>query len=205
MLTAPGFEVNVSGPGAAPSDPAPAPPGAAAALLAQLDGQPGSNGGATTIPTETTVASSGIAQAVQQGLLPAGLQTTTQQAPSVSSAVQLAQTQIQVTASQPFVQQSLSQAQTPVSPSSPPSPPPPPPPPPVSVTFAGIFKSTNGSGTTLGFVDPSFPARIPFTTATLVNNVLTVSSSALGGAGQLTIPLAPGTASFGSKRSRAEP
>ena len=200
VLTAPGFEVNVSGPGAAPSDPAPAPPGAAAALLAQLDGPPGSNGGATTIPTETTVASSGIAQAVQQGLLPAGLQTTTQQAPSVSSAVQLAQTQIQVTASQPFVQQSLSQAQTPVSPSSPPSPPPPPPPPPppVSVTFAGIFKSTNGSGTTLGFVDPSFPARIPFTTATLVNNVLTVSSSALGGAGQLTIPLAPGTASFGS-------
>src|SRR5271156_1774400 len=35
----PGFAVSVSGPGAAPSDPGPAPPGANAALLAQLDGR----------------------------------------------------------------------------------------------------------------------------------------------------------------------
>src|SRR5215472_12687353 len=46
-ITRPGFEVSVSGPGASPSSPAPAPPGAAASLMAQLDGRPGGNGGAT--------------------------------------------------------------------------------------------------------------------------------------------------------------
>src|SRR5271155_3301618 len=51
-ITRPGFEVTVSGPGASPSDPAPAPPGATAALLAQLDGRAGGNGGAPVVPTE---------------------------------------------------------------------------------------------------------------------------------------------------------
>jgi hypothetical protein len=211
-ITAPGFEVTVSGLGAAPSDPAPAPPGAAAALLTQLDGRPGGSGGARTIPTETMVASSGIGQAVQQSPLPVGVQTTTQvqqqQPPNVNQAVALAQTQIQVTATQPTVQQSEVEVRTPVSPPpptpptpptppppTPPTPPTPPPPtPPVGVTFAGIFKSTNGSGTALGFVGQSAPARIPFTNATLLNGILTVSLSA---AGQLTIPLVPGTATFG--------
>jgi trimeric autotransporter adhesin len=66
-ITRPGFEVTVSGPGAAPAEPAPAPPGAAAALLAQLDGRSGGNGGATT-PTEVTVASSGIANAISNNI-----------------------------------------------------------------------------------------------------------------------------------------
>ena len=39
--------------------------------------------------------------------------------------------------------------------------------------------------------------RSPSPTRSLSNGVLTISSSALGGSGQLTIPLAPGTASFG--------
>src|SRR5262245_43966733 len=43
-ITRPGFEVTVSGVGAALSDPAPAPPGTAAALLAQLDGRAGGTG-----------------------------------------------------------------------------------------------------------------------------------------------------------------
>src|SRR5580693_5340519 len=55
-ITRPGFQVTVAGRGAAPSTPSPTPPGAAAALLAQLDGRPGGNGGARTIPTDATVA-----------------------------------------------------------------------------------------------------------------------------------------------------
>src|ERR1700731_2421065 len=50
-ITRPGFQVTVAGRGAAPSTPSPTPPGAAAALLAQLDGRPGGNGGGRTIPT----------------------------------------------------------------------------------------------------------------------------------------------------------
>src|SRR5438132_5896376 len=92
-ITRPGWEVTVSGPGASPSEPAPAPPGAAAALLAQLDGRSGGNGGATTIPTEIMVAESGIAQAIQQG--PQLVATQTQQPPNVNTAVQMAQTQTQ--------------------------------------------------------------------------------------------------------------
>ena len=64
----PGFEVTLSGPGASPSDPAPAPPGAAANLLAQLDGRTGANGGAATVPTEVMVANSGIGNAISANL-----------------------------------------------------------------------------------------------------------------------------------------
>ena len=71
-------------------------------------------------------------------------------------------------------------------------------PPPVTITFAGIFKSTNGNTAALGFTGQTSPAQIAFTNAALTDDVLTIPSSALGGTGQLTIPLVPGTASFGS-------
>ena len=61
-LTRPGWQITVAGPGASPSDPAPAPPGAAAALLAQLDGRAGGSGGATIVPTDGMVAASGFGQ-----------------------------------------------------------------------------------------------------------------------------------------------
>src|SRR6266851_2839087 len=97
-ITRPGWEVTVSAPGSSPSEPAPAPPGAAAALLAQVDGRSGGDGGATTIPTEIMVADSGIAQAIQRGPPPAVVPT--QQPPNVNNAVQLAQLQLPVTANQ---------------------------------------------------------------------------------------------------------
>src|SRR5271165_886503 len=132
-ITRPGFEVTVSGPGASPSDPAPAPPGAVAALLAQLDGRPGGNGGATTILTEVTVASSGIATTISNNFtvsVEAASQTqpSGSQPPSVSSAVQQAQSQIQVTANQQ-IQVTANQPAVLVTPT--PSPPVPPPPPPI--------------------------------------------------------------------------
>jgi hypothetical protein len=64
----PGFEVTVSRPGASPSDPAPAPPGAAAAMLAQLDGHAGANGGAATVPTEVMVVQSGLSNVISSNL-----------------------------------------------------------------------------------------------------------------------------------------
>ena len=79
-LTRPGFEVTVSGPGASPSDPAPAPPGTTAALLAQLDGRAGGNGGAPIVPTEVMVANSGIANAISANFA-ASIQAASQTQP----------------------------------------------------------------------------------------------------------------------------
>ena len=70
-------------------------------------------------------------------------------------------------------------------------------PPPVTVTYAGIFKAPTAAAPALGFVGQDPPAQIAYTNGTLANGVLTISSNALGGTGQLTIPLVPGTASFG--------
>src|SRR4029077_2721799 len=113
-ITRPGFEVTVSGVGAAPSDPAPAPPGTTAALLAQLDGRAGGTGGARTVPTETVVAASGIANVISNNVT-ASVQAANRalppgpQSPSVNSAVQQAQSQFQVTATQPAADQVQSQ------------------------------------------------------------------------------------------------
>ena len=98
-ITRPGFEVTVSGPGAAPSVPSPAPPGAGAAMLARLDGRPGGNGGASRIPTDAMVAKSGIAAAISSNV-PSGVEAQTQQPPSVGTAVQQAETTVPLTAHQ---------------------------------------------------------------------------------------------------------
>ena len=79
----PGFEVTVAKPGAAPSDPGPAPPSATTTMLAQLDGRAGSNGGAPKVPTEVTVANSGIANVISanvQESVQAAAKTQPQQA-----------------------------------------------------------------------------------------------------------------------------
>jgi trimeric autotransporter adhesin len=60
----PGFESGISGAGGSPSNPAPAPPGSSATMLAQLNGRAGGTGGAPVVPTEQTVANSGIASAI---------------------------------------------------------------------------------------------------------------------------------------------
>ena len=80
-LTRPGFEVTVSGPGASPSDPGPAPPGATAAMLAQLDGRAGGNGGAPVVPTEVTVTNSGIANVISANV-PASIQAAAKTQPT---------------------------------------------------------------------------------------------------------------------------
>jgi len=125
-ITRPGFQVTVAGRGAAPSEPSPAPPGATAALLAQLDGRPGGNGGARTVPTDTIVANSGVAAAVSSTNALAGNQVQSlQQPPRVSTTVQQSVTAVQLAANQ-----GLAASPPPPPPPPPPSPPPPSPPPP---------------------------------------------------------------------------
>src|SRR5271155_2648155 len=100
----PGFAVSVSGPGASPSDPGPAPPGANAALLAQLDGRTGGSGGAPIVPTEVTVTNSGVANAISANVVTsiqaaAKTQPIPAQSPNANQTVQytLPPTTLQVT------------------------------------------------------------------------------------------------------------
>ncbi|MGH7029092.1 MAG: FecR family protein [Stellaceae bacterium] len=93
-ITRPGFAVSVSRPGASPSDPGPAPPGATVALLDRLDGRPGGHGGAPVIPTEVTVANSGIANTISASVASSIAASSRTQLPATqprnaNSAVQL--------------------------------------------------------------------------------------------------------------------
>ncbi len=130
VITRPGFEVTVAGRGASPSAPGPAPAGAAAALLAQLDGRPGGNGGASTVPTEAMVANSGIANVISSNVA-ASIRASSQTQPpatqpaQVSNTVQQSATNIQAAANQGLA---ANQGMVAASPP-PPSPPPPSPPP----------------------------------------------------------------------------
>ena len=125
-ITRSGWHVTVSGPGGVPSNPAPSPPGAATALLAQLDGRAGHSGGATTIPTEVTVAASGIGQVIQQNTTPPILP------PNLNSITRLAQSQLQIAANPQIIVGQNPPASPPPPPPSVSPPPPPPPPPSVS-------------------------------------------------------------------------
>lgn len=68
-LRRPGFAITVPGPGAPPSAPYRAAPAILAALEAELDGQPGENGGAPVVPSEALVTASGIGNAISGNYL----------------------------------------------------------------------------------------------------------------------------------------
>jgi trimeric autotransporter adhesin len=219
----PGFEVTVDGRGAAPSAPKPTPPGELDQLLTQLDGRSGGTGGTSNIPTDQTVASSGVGQtisgnfnaSVQQataqaqigtptGLNPATTQTsiTPQSATSLSlncalQATCTAQsTQVATTTSGQPVGGANSVVLNPT-----PTPTPPPTPTPtVTLTYAGRFKNTNGNGTGRGFVAQGGTADIAYSGGTLSfpsgqpqNGVFSASTAA----GSISFPLAPGSSTFG--------
>src|SRR5438477_6790471 len=75
----PGYMVTISSRNTPPSEPRPAPPGATAALLGQLDGRSGGTGGAQQTPTDQTVVSSGIATTISGNVM-ANVLTATQAA-----------------------------------------------------------------------------------------------------------------------------
>jgi len=87
LLTRPGYMVTMSSRSTPPSEPRPAPPGATAALLSQLDGRSGGTGGAKQTPTDQTVVSSGIATTISGNVVAnvlAATQATAQQQPTRS-------------------------------------------------------------------------------------------------------------------------
>jgi hypothetical protein len=163
-LQRPGFAVSIAGPGAAPSAPFPVPPGQLAQLLAQLDGRPGASGGARTVPTDQTVVSSGVAQTISGNIAASVQQATTQtQVASTPAAFNVASAQTNVTPQNTTtlavdcVTQGTCPPQTvttsptqPVSPTN-------------SGVYGGFYKTTPGTGSSVGFVSTSPAFNIPYT------------------------------------------
>jgi hypothetical protein len=211
-ITRPGYGVTVSGPGASPSPPAPAAHGAVSTLLAAVDGRAGGTGGASTIPTETTVANSGVATVIS-GNFPASVQAAAQNQPPAAQPrsfnVAAAQTNLQVGTVQnqasPVIQSAAANPTPPGTPigstgsQTPTSPPPTSPPPtgPVVITYAGTFKE---SPTANGFTNETAPYLIRYSAGTLTYPAGMPQSGVFSTAlnqYSLSFPLLPGTNSFG--------
>jgi hypothetical protein len=80
-LHRPGFAISIAGPGGAPSAPFPVPPGRIAQLVGHLDGRVGASGGARAVPSDATVAHSGVAAAIS-GDVAGSVQQATQSQPT---------------------------------------------------------------------------------------------------------------------------
>ena len=104
-LYRPGFAIDIDPTGAV-SSPHLVPPGNLSAVLTQLDGRSGGNGGASTVPTNATVAGSGVPNTISNNLVVSVQQATaatpTATSPPVATAAppQVPQNQIQTTSSQ---------------------------------------------------------------------------------------------------------
>ena len=153
-LRRPGFQITISAAGAA-SPPTAVSPATLAQLIAELDGRTGGTGGASVIPTDATVVDSGVSQTVSDDLAESLLQAAQNQgSPTTLSPTTISASitsTVQSTAVQPGIPTQIpTQIPTPI-----PTPPPPPPPPPVTISYAGIYKTTPGSGSSRGFVSNS--------------------------------------------------
>lgn len=190
QLYRPGFEVGLSGPGACPDSPHPAPPGAVAAVLGNLDGRTGGHGGATTVPTNATVAASAVPNTVSNNVQVSVQQATNNAGPVIVPATPVASPP-QVPTNQ--LQATSSQTQPIVSNPTPPAPPAPPAP-----GLSGSFKiattTTTGFENSITSVVPftgtlTFPANSPGQNGTLNG---TVSAGPASGATVTAAPLSEG-------------
>jgi hypothetical protein len=180
-----GFAVDINGAGGCPDSPHQAPPGATVGILAQLDGRTGGTGGATTIPTDATVANSGVPNTVSNNVT-TSVQQAMQNTPAAPAAptptvaptqISTSQTQVAASQSQPVVVAAVQNTITPT--------PPAPPLQPVVIQIAGLAKVAP-LGSTLGFTNQSAAARLPFTgsitypagSAGLQNGIATGSDAA---------------------------
>jgi hypothetical protein len=218
----PGYQITVSGPGAAPSSPTPVPPGQLAQLLQQLDGRTGGTGGATIIPTDTAVAQSGISQTVSANVSASVQQAVANQQgarnPAQASIFYASNpanpsTAVNTTALTTAIAQTNTAAgqaidcvaaggcsgQSIITPPRPPPPSQPPPPPPLVLTYSGRLKDTNGQGTARGFVDQGAGSNVTYTGALSFSagspqgGVFTATA---GNLGTFSFPLVPGSSSF---------
>jgi hypothetical protein len=223
-VTRPGFGTTVT-PGNAPTQPAQQPPGQLTEYLAQLDGRSGGNGGASTIPSDQTVASSGVQNtisgnvdnSVQQATQntqgtgssvgtsntgngsPSGTAgTNLQNAANNASACQSGSTCSSSSGTQAFTASgtSTSNSGTGTGNGSGNTPPTP-----SAVTFAGRLKYTNGNGTARGFVDQTSNGDFPYASGTLSFPNGAAQPGVFTGTfnaavGTLSFPLASGSATF---------
>ena len=163
-LQRPGFAVTIAGPGASPSAPFPVPPGQLAQLVSQLDGRRGATGGARTVPTEQAVAASGVEQTISRNIAasvqqaaaqtqagatpatvnPATVQTQTSVQQAATSAVPCA---TQGTCPPQLVTSSPTQNTTTTT----------------TGAYGGFYKTTPGTGSSVGFVSFSPGFNIPYT------------------------------------------
>jgi len=163
-LQRPGFAVTIAGPGAAPSAPFPVPPVQLAQLVSQLDGRRGGSGGARTVPTEQAVAASGVEQTIS-GNITASVQQAQAQAQTatatatVNPATVQTQTNVQQAVNSPLdcaaqgscPPQSVTATPTQTTTTT------------TTGSYGGFYKTTPGTGSSVGFVsfDPAF--NIPYT------------------------------------------
>ena len=168
-LQRPGFAVTIAGPGAAPSTPFPVPPVQLAQLVSQLDGRRGGSGGARTVPTDASVAASGIDQTISSNLvtvqppLPTGVTVATVQTnTSVQNAVNPASCVGSNNCPNNLTTTPLVQ----------------------SGQFGGVVKFNNFS-----FPDQTSPDNVPFSGGAVSNGVFTAS---VGGQGTISFPVTPG-------------
>jgi hypothetical protein len=198
-IIAPGFSVSVSAAGAAPTPPAPAPAGTVATMFSQLTSPNGATGGSTTQPTDSIVASSGIANtvsanvttSVQQAVqnTPPSSQPTLPNISSFQNGTNLSSISAQADPAIVALQQNPTPPGTPISPSTTQ---------PVVIQVSGLAKSTNGPATLAGFIDQTlgggrypFSGTITYPSGTLQNGVF-FGTATTGQTGMLS-PLTPGS------------
>ncbi|MGE5271228.1 MAG: FecR domain-containing protein, partial [Thiohalocapsa sp.] len=180
-LHRPGFSAIV-GPGGFISQPVAVPAGQLATYLQQLDGRPGTSGGAAVVPTEATVVRSGLSRTVstvapatsvvpivKEPLAPPPNSNKTIN-PEPNSAGQILDCVDQGACSLTVITNTT------------------------AVKLAGRVKSTNGNGTANGFVDQTAQADAAYSGASLQNGVFTGTVGALG---KTKFPLTVGSSTFG--------
>ena len=179
QLYRPGFEVSISRPGGCPDSPHPAPLGAMAAILLNLDGSIGHTGGATTIPTNATIAASTVPNTISNNVQASLQQATNNAGPIVNPAAP--------TVSPPQVSPQQTQVAVNPTPQMPQTPPPPPPPQPFPNTanISGGVDVLGNANPALGFTSPP----MPYQNASVQNGVLVVTVGSATG----SIPLVQGT------------
>jgi len=153
-LIRPGFQTTTAV-GAAPSPPAPMPPGQLAQFTQRLDGQTGKTGGAKTVPTEAAVASSGISQTIS-----ADVAQSVQQATQNQGGIQLTPTPNPPTVITSTVGSTTNQGSNTGSsgnvhpPGNPIT---------TSGSYGGFYKTTPGTGSSQGFVSNDSRFNIAYT------------------------------------------
>jgi trimeric autotransporter adhesin len=173
-ITRPGFAVSVASRGAAPSNPAPAPPGTMGNFLTAFGGHTGSSAGATTAPTDATVANSGVATTIS-GNFTASVQDANQNQPPSGQPQQVnvgtIQNNLQVNTVSTAAASSTAAAQAVAQQ--------------VVIEFAGAIKDTVNGNNGFGFIDQSVNGRIPYSSGTILYPAGSVLQN---GFGTITIP-----------------